>query len=134
MKVTTKFREEKDGWLKLEWRFTAEGQRPSNRMAYDDEGDMCDMQARGVADRAKGWGKPMIVIIREYVGPPQREARNDMDLILLDDNREGVGGNSNPDWATHAFGLRRVLDVHVTGSRSKRVVVVLGRDIAEDRP
>ena len=146
MKVTTKFREEKDGGLKLEWRFTAEGRRPSNRMAYDDEGDMCDMQARDVADRATGWGKPMSAIIRKYVGPPQREARNDMDLIVLNDNREGVGGNSNPnqkryhgwrgttdDWAVYALGLRRVLDVRVTGNRSKRVVVVLGRDIAEGR-
>ena len=147
MRVSTKFRTEKDGRIKLEWRFTAEGSRPRSEGAYDDEAVVCDMQASDVAYSATGWDNPMIAITREYVGPNQHDRRNDMILVLLNDNGAGVGGNSEPaikryhgwrgttnNWATYAHGLRRVLDVHVTGNRSKRVVVVLGRDIAEDRP
>ena len=153
MKVTTKQREEKDGRLKLEWRFTAEGRRPRFESAYDDEALMCyeavfnlimknDTQRRidEIDDRAK------IVATREYVGPNSVGSRPDTELLLIDDNGEGWPGNSDPnqcryhgwrgttnDWAVYAHGLRRVLDVRVTGDRSKRVVVVLGRDLATDK-
>ena len=154
MKVTTKFRTEKDGRIKLEWRFTAEGRRPRSEGAYDDEAVVCDMALSNLLmddaghDRIRDYDdRPKMIATREYVGPNSVGDRPDMDLILRDDNGDGWPGNSDPhqcryhgwrgttdDWAVYALGLRRVLDVHVTGNRSKRVVVVLGRDIAEDRP
>ena len=163
MKVTTKFREEKDGRLKLEWRFTAEGRRPRSEGAYDDEAVVCDMalsnllieaelvveQATIVASKPSYYmelGEAYMVATQEYIGPNRQECHNDLYLLLREDNGEGWPGNSDPhvrryhgwrgttdDWAVYALGLRRVLDVRVTGNRSKRVVVILGHDIAEDR-
>ena len=154
MKAATRFREEKDGRLKLEWRFTAEARRPRSEGAYDDEALMCDMAVSNLLmddagnRRIRDYDdRPKMIATREYVGPNSVGDRPDMDLLLRDDNGEGFGGNSDPnqsryhgwrgttnDWAVYAHGLRRVLDVRVTGDRSKRVVVVLGRDLAENKP
>ena len=152
MKVTTKFREEKDGRIKLEWRFTAEGRRPRSERSYDGEADVCDMALSNLLMDTPGNcrikeydDRPKMIATREYVGPNSVGDHPDMDLLLRDDNGEGWPGNSDPsqcryhgwrgttnDWAVYAHGLRRVLDVRVTGDRSKRVVVVLGRDLAND--
>jgi len=162
MKITTKQREEKDGRLKLEWRFSCERPAPRGENPhYDVEADMARTavdelltDAHGMPRGLRGQMGPYIIATREYVGPNHRESRNDMELILRPDNGEGWPGNSDTgpfseapyapcyhgwrgttdDWAIYAQGLRRVLDVRVTGQRSKRVVVVLGRDLAEDRP
>ena len=154
MKVTTKQREDKDGRIKLEWRFTAEGRRPRSEGAYDDEAIMCDVAVGNLIMKNDTQrriddidDRPKMIATREYVGPNSVGDHPDMDLLLRDDNGEGWPGNSDPsqcqyhgwrgttnDWAVYAHGLRRVLDVWVTGDRSKRVVVVLGRDLAEDKP
>lgn len=154
MKVTTKQREEKDGRLKLEWRFTAEGRRPRSEGAYDDEAIMCDVAVDNLIMRNDTQhriddidDRPKMIATREYVGPNSVGDHPDMDLLLRDDNGEGWPGNSDPNqcryhgwrgitdnWAIYVHGLRRVLDVRVTGDRSKRVVVVLGRDLAENKP
>ena len=145
MKVTTKQREEKDGRLKLEWRFTAEGRRPRSESGYDDEAIMCEIAADNLIMR-NDTHRAKIVATREYVGPNSVGSRPDIELLLIDDNGEGWPGNSDPtqcryhgwrgttnDWAIYAHGLRRVLDVRVTGDRSKRVVIVLGRDLATEK-
>ena len=148
MKVTTKFREEKDGRLKLEWRFTAEGRAPAND--YDMEAETVAEQAAIVSSKPAYYmelGGEYIVATQEYIGPNRQECHNGLYLLLRDDNGEGWPGNSDPNqcryhgwrgitdnWAIYVHGLRRVLDVRVTGDRSKRVVVVLGRDLAENKP
>jgi len=146
MKITTKQREEKDGRLKLEWRFTAEGHAPVND--YDIEAELVAEKATIVASKPSYYmelGEAYMVATQEYIGPNRQECHNGLYLLLGADNGEGWPGNSDPhqcryhgwrgttnDWAIYAHGLRRVLDVRVSGKRSKRVVVVLGRDLVAE--
>ena len=150
MKITTKMREEKDGRLKVEWRFSCERPAPrGENPRYDLEADMAADYAARTAMQA-GKRNPdddaYIIATRERVGPDHRIVPR-MDLLLREDNGDGWPGNMDPhrcryhgwrgttnDCAIYAHGLRRVLDVRVTGKRSKRVVVVLGRDLAENKP
>lgn len=144
MKTTITITERKDGTLKLEVRF------------------VCDRASRNVWEREdyEGWkasesvremsvpniGELYMVASSEYVGPNRGpNFKTNPKLFWKQDNGKGWGGNSDQnvkryhgwrgtsdDWCVTGLGVRKCLDVYQTGERSKRVVVIFGKDLKKD--
>lgn len=144
MKTTTIITERKDGTIKCEFRFVCD--RASRRMDYDDRDDMDAWQAAEAVREmdVPKIGKIYMVASNDYAGP---NGRKNTSLYWGEDNGEGWGGNSDQnikryhgwrgttcDWCLTGLGVRRCLDVYQSGTRSKRVVVIFGRDIKKDEP
>lgn len=107
---------------------------------YDD-GYMVADEAKSIMADAPTIGEQYMIASSEYVGPLNGRANNPI-IIHKIDNGFGFGGNSDPgikryhgwrgtsdDWAMHAMGVRRCLKVTTTGTRSKVVRFVFGKDL-----
>jgi len=84
-------------------------------------------------------GTMCMIGVSEYVGP---NGDRPTGLAASPDNGEGWSGNSDraircyhgwrgttDDWAFYGHGVRRCLAVRESGNRSRRVVIVFGRDL-----
>jgi hypothetical protein len=83
--------------------------------------------------------------INDYVGP--NNYYSTMSRLCVDENvNEGWVGNSNPaiknyhgwrgtncDWAFYGCGVRKCINVKITGNRSKKILVVFGKDKVENQ-
>jgi hypothetical protein len=89
-------------------------------------------------------GKTYMVATREYVGP-NRNIENYIALFWAEDNGTGWGGNSDPsicryhgwrgttdDWSFYGYGVRKCLSVKITGTDTRRLRIVWGRDLMKD--
>lgn len=139
-KITT-ITEQKDGRIKVDYRFTCDR---LSRSVYAD-GDFESFEAAANADELSipGVGSIYMVGQSEYVGPNRSENYdNNPNLFFELDNGEGWSGNSDrticryhgwrgtsDDWSFYGLGVRRCLAVRRTGKRSQRVVIVFGRDL-----
>lgn len=138
MKKTTIITEQKDGLIKVDYRFTCDRM---SRARYADR-DFEGFEASACADDVNlpTVGQTYMVGQSEYVGPDRDRVRQPR-LCFEPDNGEGWPGNSNPnicryhgwrgttdDWSFYGCGVRRCLAVRRTGKRSQRIVIVFGRD------
>ncbi len=137
MQYTVQIKQKTDGRLVIDHRWTCEGRAPRGMWADDQEADCADMGA--VDLEFPTVGEIYMLGVTEYVGPNgDKPARVRAD----EDNGEGWCGNSDEtikqyhgwrgttnDWAFYGHGVRRCLAIRETGKRSRRTVVVFGRDL-----
>lgn len=139
MKAKVAYKELADGRLTVTYSFIC-ARAPRAMNAEDYEG--WEASAGSSELETPTEGEEYMVAISEYVGP---NGDKNPRLVLLADNGEGFGGNSDhtiksyhgwrgttDDWAFYAKGLRRCLSVTVAGKRSRKVRVVFGKDRAKE--
>ena len=136
MKYTEQIKHPTDGRLVVDYRWACEGRRP---FVWDDDTEawLADMGATDIDLPAIG--TIYMIGTDEYVGPNGDESAR---VCASPDNGEGWCGNSDQsikryhgwrgttnDWAFYGHGVRRCLAVRETGKRSRRTVIVFGRDL-----
>ena len=133
MKRTAKITDRTDGCLVCEYRYTFES---------GDHPDEAEYRAQDIA--LPEVGKTYMMATRENVGP--NDPGDGPQKLLFDaDNGEGWPGNSDTaqcryhgwrgttdDVYVRACGRRVCEAADVTGSRSRKVRIVFGRDLAEE--
>ena len=145
MKKKSRIYETTSGKLVYELRLIADR---ASRSAYTydeyDDGYRIADDARCIMSDAPTIGDSYMVAIHEYVGAPNSRANNPS-ILFHPDNGAGFGGNSDhtvkryhgwrgttDDWAIYARGVRRCLNVTITGHRSKVIRYIFGKDLKPD--
>lgn len=138
MTETIQIRENADGKLVADYRFTADRRSSQEVWTHSEASDAA------LAAEMLRVPKPGKIYM---VGKRYRETDDYLPQLLFRlDNGLGWAGNSNPDihryhgwrgttngWGFRGLGLRRCLYVRHTGIRSRRVMIIFGRDLAKDR-
>ena len=139
METKIKISEQKDGRLRADYRFVCDRQRNHD----DHEADYAEFESDKI--ELPETGRVYKVGLREYVGPNRAQYYSQR-LVFVDDDGAGWGGNSDPsirryhgwrgttdDEAFYGMGVRRCLVIRNTGKRSRRIVIVFGRDLKLDQ-
>ena len=148
MKTTRTVREAKDGRLIADYRYVCEARKPQSVHCdrIDEEAEYARMRQEIDLDGNDWSHRPEIGKVY-MVGYSTDTTENGSDMMVWrEDNGEGFPGNSDPsikcyhgwrgtynDTAFYACGLRRCLAIRETGKRSRRTVIVFGRDLAKDK-
>jgi hypothetical protein len=138
MEKRVTIREQKDGRLVADYRFVCD-RKSSSRYSLNDEYESRDAYYASADVPFPVIGSICIVGVGEYVGP---NGSKNPELHYRDDNGQGWAGTSDRsiylyhgwrgttcDWEFYGMGVRRCLAIRKTGNRSRRIVIVFGRDL-----